>query len=87
MDGCAFSVLFPANYGIRRVVAMLHFSEYRLRARGRSRWALAHAECHDYQIVLSNGKLLGVLNISPAHTIATEYLAYHRDHINRMKTE
>ena len=40
----------------------------------------------DYQIVLYNGKLLGNLNRNPAHTIATNYLAYHRDHINRMKT-
>ncbi len=47
MDGCAGSALFPAHYGIHRVAATLHFSEYRLRERGRrSRAPLVAAECH-----------------------------------------
>ena len=37
---------FPAHYGIHRVAATLHFSEYRLRERDRSCGVLTPAECH-----------------------------------------
>src|ERR1700682_4598484 len=42
----ALSQFFPAHYGTHRVAATLHFSEYRLRERGRSCGVLTPAECH-----------------------------------------
>ena len=47
LNGDTGSVLFPAHYGAQRVAATLHFSEHRLRERGRSGTGLpVQAECH-----------------------------------------
>ena len=40
----------PAHYGIHRVAATLHFSEYRLRERDRSCGVFTPAECHTARI-------------------------------------
>src|ERR1700730_17013172 len=46
----ALSPLFPAHYGTHRVAATLHFSEYRLRERGRSCGVSTPAECHSDRV-------------------------------------
>ncbi len=68
MDGCAGSALFPAHYGIHRVAATLHFSEYRLRERGRrSRAPLVAAECHLQRLAPTLARELDGITLHNGH--------------------
>jgi hypothetical protein len=56
---------FPAHYGIHRVAATLHFSEYRLRERDRSCGVLTPAECHQgHQRIDVHTPLLACLSLT-----------------------
>jgi hypothetical protein len=52
---------FPAHYGIHRVAATLHFSEYRLHERDRSCGVLTPAECHIHPLQLISEKPRSIL--------------------------
>ena len=85
MDGCAVSALFPAHYGVHRVAATPHFSECRLRARGRSCRALALAECHNYRnyIVYGNEILVADIGQIVISLFDTYRITNNRDYLQK----